>query len=420
MHVILTGLGSYGDVLPMIGLGTTLVRRGHRVTLVANPYFEEVVRSAGLTYVPIGTREDYLSLVHHPDLWHPTRGSEFVLRFGCEQVMRPLYELLTQHIVPGETVLAAHGLDMASRIAGEKLKVPVASIHFAPAVFMSTHQSVRLPRGLWGDRVPRWIKALQFWIGERFVLDPLMGPSINALRSELGLPPVKNILRKWWHATDAVVCMFPDWFAPPQPDWPPGVQLAGFPLWDTNPEEPLPQEVGEFLSAGPVPEETAPIVFMPGSANATAADFFAAGVEACVRLGRRGILLSKFPEQIPAKLPESVRHFDYVPLSQLLPRAAAFVHHGGIGSTAQGLAAGVPHLVRPMGFDQFDNSIRLQRLGVGAEVAVRDFRGPEVADALQTLIDSSDVAEKCQKMASECDGFAALEAACDALEKLGE
>ena len=80
-----------------------------------------------------------------------------------------------------------------------------------------------------------------------------------------------------------------------------------------------------------------------------------------------------------------MRHFGFVPLSRLLLHTTAIVHHGGIGTCAQGLAAGVPHLVRPMSFDQFDNSRRLMRLGVAEEISVRKFHGPGVADALARL-----------------------------------
>ena len=113
-----------------------------------------------------------------------------------------------------------------------------------------------------------------------------------------------------------------------------------------------------------------------------------------------------------------MRHFGFVPLSKLLPHTAALVHHGGIGSCAQGLAAGVPHVVQPMSYDQFDNSRRLVRLGVAAEVSVHNFRGRAVADALAPLLDSPTVAARCRELAARCDGPAALAAACDALEQL--
>ncbi len=92
-------------------------------------------------------------------------------------------------------------------------------------------------------------------------------------------------------------------------------------------------------------------MFTAGSAMTQGADFFRVSAEVCRRSHWSGILLTQFPEQLPATLPEGVCHFDYVPFSQVLPRAAAFVHHGGIGTVAQALAAGVRQLVVPLAHD---------------------------------------------------------------------
>jgi UDP:flavonoid glycosyltransferase YjiC (YdhE family) len=175
----------------------------------------------------------------------------------------------------------------------------------------------------------------------------------------------------------------------------------------------LSDDLRDFLAAG-----TPPIAFSPGSANRFAHSFFAAAVETCERLGRRGILLTKYHDQLPTHLPPTVRHFGFVPLSKLLPRTEALVHHGGIGSCAQGLAAGIPQLVQPMSYDQFDNSRRLVRLGVAKEISVRNFRGRAVTDSLAPLLDSPTVASRCQELAARCNGPAALATACDALEQL--
>jgi UDP:flavonoid glycosyltransferase YjiC (YdhE family) len=207
--------------------------------------------------------------------------------------------------------------------------------------------------------------------------------------------------------------LFPDWFAPPQPDWPANVRPVGFPLWDAHPEVELDPEVVRFLAQG-----DRPIAFSPGSANREAHSFFEVALDVCQSLGRRGILLTKYADQLPAELPPSVRHFGFVPLSQLLPHTAALVHHGGIGSCAQGLAAGVPHLIRPMSFDQFDNSRRLTQLGVAEEISVRRFRPHAVAEALARLLDSRSVVAKCGDLAPRCNGPAALASACDLLESL--
>jgi rhamnosyltransferase subunit B len=410
---LITAIGSYGDVHPMVGLGAALAARGHEVKIVTNPYFADVVASASLEMLPISTAEDYVKLSQNPDLWHPIRGSRLVLKHAAGGLLRPLYDILKSHYVAGQTVLCAHCLDLASRVVGNKLGAPVASIDLAPGMLWSLYDSPRLQGVLTGPRVPRWLKRVQYWASDTLFVRPLLGGELNGLRGELGLAPVKRILSQWLHGTDLVVALFPDWFGPRQPDWPANMRLVGFPLWDIAAGAELSDEVQEFLTAG-----TPPIAFSPGSANRAAQQFFAAAVEACERTGRRGILLTKYAEQLPAKLPESVRHFGFVPLSKLLPRTAALVHHGGIGSCAQGLAAGVPHLVRPMAFDQFDNSRRLVRLGVGEEISVRQFRGPAIAAALDRLVNSSDVAAKCRELAAKCNGAASLNAACETLEQL--
>lgn len=412
-HFIISALGSYGDVHPMVGLGAALAARGHCVQIVTNPYFVDVVAGAGLELLPLGTRENYIALSQHPDLWNPLRGPRLVMSYMGGELLRPLYDLLAANHVPGKTVFCGHGLDMASRVAGEKLQAPVASVDFAPSMLWTVYDTPRLPGLLAGPRVPHWLKRFQFWLADRVVIRPLLEKPLNQLRRELGLAPVRRVFGRWLHSTDLVLELFPEWFGPPQPDWPANTRLVGFPLWDSPGDDELGNDVQEFLAAG-----APPIAFSPGSANREAHQFFSAAVETCERLNRRGILLTKYGEQLPPRLPESVRHFGFVPLSKLLPRTAALVHHGGIGSCAQGLAAGVPQLVRPMSFDQFDNSRRLLRLGVAEEISVRHFRGPAIAATLERLLASPQVAAKCHEYAARCDGPSALAAACESLEEL--
>jgi UDP:flavonoid glycosyltransferase YjiC (YdhE family) len=257
-------------------------------------------------------------------------------------------------------VVAAASLAFGARIAQERLGIPTATVHLQPGVFRSTH----LPPVLPGPPVPAWAprpwKRFVYWAADRLVIDPALAPEINAFRTELGLPPVRRLFHGWWNSPQLVLGLFPAWFGPPQPDWPPQTVLTGFPLYDERGATEAPGELHAFLDAG-----EPPVVFTPGSAMRHGRAFFAESVAACGLLGRRGLLLTRYREQVPPDLPEGVRHFEYVPFSQLLPRAAALVHHGGIGTLAQGLAAGVPQLVMPMGFDQPDNAARVVHAGAG-------------------------------------------------------
>jgi UDP:flavonoid glycosyltransferase YjiC (YdhE family) len=410
---ILTAIGSYGDVHPIVGLATALAARGHRVKLITNPYFADVVTGAGIDFVPVSTRDEYVRLSQHPDLWHPIKGPALALKEAAGGLARPLYELAMILHESGDTVFCSHPLDLGTRVAGEKLQAPVVSIDLSPSMLWSIYDSPRLKGALTGPRVPKWIKRLQVWMSDSVFVRPILGPPINGLRREIGLPPVKRFFSQWMHATELTLGLFPEWFATRQPDWPPNVRLVGFPLWDANEETALAPELQEFLQQG-----EPPLAFSPGSANHAARPFFKAAVDACRRLGRRGILLTKYGAQLPERLPEGVRHFGFVPLSRLLPHMAAVVHHGGIGSCAQALAAGVPQLVQPMSFDQFDNSRRLARLGVAEELSVRRFRGPAVAEALDRLLSSAEVRVHCRASAEKCDGVLARSVACDAVERL--
>jgi len=198
-----------------------------------------------------------------------------------------------------------------------------------------------------------------------------------------------------------------------QPDWPSQLRLTGFPLYDEADAHGLGADLRSFLDAG-----SPPILFTPGTANRAANSFFAAGRDATRRLRRRALFVTRYREQLPIDLGPDVRHEPYVPFSSVFPHCAAVVHHGGIGTCAQGLAAGVPHVTMPLAFDQPDNAMRLSRLGVGRWVSPRDFRGERVATELARLIDDPRVLDCCRHWASEVRRIDALAETCGLLESL--
>src|SRR5262249_40873282 len=143
-----------------------------------------------------------------------------------------VYEYLRDHFVPGETVVGAQVTALGARLAQEKLGVPMATIHLQPTVLRSAIATPKLPRFPTGPWVPPALKRLLFWVADVGMVDPLITPALNEYRSTLGLPPVRRIMNGWWHSPQLVLGLFPDWFAPPQADWPPNVRLTGFPLFD--------------------------------------------------------------------------------------------------------------------------------------------------------------------------------------------
>jgi rhamnosyltransferase subunit B len=413
MHVLLVPFGSHGDVHPFVGLGQALRARGHRVTFVVNEYFGPLVRGRGFAMETVGEADLFERVLRDPDLWHPRRAFGVVARNVVEHARLAL-PILARLVAPGDTVAVGGSLAFSVRLAQETLGVPAATVHLQPGVLYSAYETPAYP-GMAAPRWwPIWFKRAFFDLVFLRVVDPHLAPALNAYRAELALPPVRDVFRTWMSSPRLVLGLFPAWFGAPQPDWPPHTTLAGFPLYDESDATPIDANLDAFLAAGPPP-----VAFTPGSANLHARSFFQAAVDACVRLNRRGLLLTRFAEQIPPRLPEGVRHVEYAPFSRLLPRAAALVHHGGIGTAAQGMAAGVPQLVMPLGHDQYDNAARMSRLGIARSLVPRRFRGPAVASALRMLIDTPEVAARCRAVADRVAQDApALDRAVDALESL--
>ena len=410
MHVLLVPFGSAGDVYPFLALGTELKRRGYRVTMITCSYFEDLVRRAGFGFESFASREDYLELLGDPDLWHSYRSVRLLATRAVVPAIPIVHRLIAQHSVAGETAVVAGSLALGARVACEALGLPLTTIHLQPIALRSRDAPPRYP-GLGGLRwVPPVLWSCLFALIDAR-LDRLYGPSLNAFRATLGLAPVRSVLGRWWHAPDSVLGLFPAWFAPVQADWPPQLRLTGFPLYDGGTLEAGPVDLAAWLAAG-----DAPVVFTSGSAMATGAGFFAASAAACARLGRRALFVTRFCDQLPQPLPAHVHHVPYAPFAALLPHAAAFVHHGGIGTAAQALAAGVPQLISPCAHDQFDNAARLERLGVGITLPRRRYSSGRATAALRILLDEAQHRAAAAALAAAFATADPLAAAGDALE----
>jgi UDP:flavonoid glycosyltransferase YjiC (YdhE family) len=257
---------------------------------------------------------------------------------------------------------------------------------------------------------PGWLRGL-YWRAVDAAGYLLVGRYLNRLRADLGLPPVRRLFR-WWLSPDLVIGLFPAWYAEVQPDWPAQLRLGGFGRFDGVRAD-LADEVRAFCQAGP------PVAFTLGTGMAHAAGFFRAAAEACEALGVRGLLLTRFPELIPRRLPPSVEHCSFAPFRQLLPLCRAVVHHGGVGTTAAALEAGCPQLVLPLAWDQPDNAARVARLGVGVWLGARQRTAGHLARALARLL-TPKITARCREVAALAGKGNGLEEAAGLLEEWSE
>jgi rhamnosyltransferase subunit B len=409
MHVILATMGTDGDVFPHVGLAAVLHARGHRVTLAAPETYGARAHALGIEFCSLVEAADVQRMLADPDLWHPFRSGMMMARWGAPMIPRQYDALAALASQPGSVLVANPGV-LAARLVQEKLGVPTASLLLQPGLLPSSTAPPEMPGGI---TIPAWLPYRLrplYWLGVDAAGFALVARSLNRVRNGLGLSPVRRLFR-WWLSPDLVIGLFPNWYAPPQPDWPRQIRLAGFGRFDGGREE-LPGDVRRFCEEG-----APPIAFTLGTGMTHASGFFRAAVAACEAIGARGLLLTKFAGVIPTRLPASVRHCAYAPFRQLLPLCGAVVHHGGVGTTAAALEAGCPQLVLPLAWDQPDNAARVTGLGVGVALGPRRRSSRHMSHALAQLM-TTEVGRRCRSIASRAGGQNGLDLAAAWVEEL--
>jgi rhamnosyltransferase subunit B len=411
-RVCLVSFGSAGDLHPMLALGQALRKRGWPVTLLSNPSFAQSAARVGMDFVPVGELSHQLDTMNHPKLWHPIDGFGVMWRYLLRPALKPSYERLAELASAGKCVVVASPIAMGARLAQERLGLPLVSAYTAATMLRSVRNPMTLAHVRVAPWFPRVLRQALWRMVDRRKLEPLVRPALDAMRAELGLPLLdQSVFGRWMHSPQAGIALFPEWFASAAEDWPPQVVQAGFPLYDEPGAERAWPELAAFIESG-----APPVVFMPGTARLRAGEFFAAALRACAQTGQRGLLLGAVDEALLRQLPPNVHAESYVPFRWLLRRARALVHHGGIGSCAQALRAGIPQLVIPQAYDQFDNAMRLEHLGVAREIGGTGGLA-SMGEQLKALLASPAVARACGEWAAEATPRAARHTIADLVER---
>ncbi len=402
MRFLFAVQGSFGDINPCAGIGARLREHGHEVVLLTSGYYREWLERFGLETIPTVSTEEHLRITGHPDFNHPLRAFrllwDLLLLAGKRE-----YEAILERYEPGRTVVVTRLWNVGPRIAKEKHDIALLHLAVSP-----DELAIRRPAALKGLVSDAAWKKVTGWIASR--IDKRIVNQLNQLRREWELPAVE----RWFSAANsrpqAMVGLFPDWYAPPGPEWP-QVHYGGFPLFDGKTDPQLTDRLEQFLADGP-----APIVITGFSATQTARAYFQIAVSAMEKMGTRAVLLSSFPGNVPARLPASIGYFGYLPLRLLLPRSAAIVHHGGIGTVAAALRAGIPQLIVPQNFDNSSHAERVSRMGVGSVLPRRQLQPERLATKIQALLASPAIRDKCSHYAAKMRDGDGIEAACRIIE----
>lgn len=424
MRIVLTTWGSFGDLHPFLAVGIGLRGRGHEVVLATCPLYRDKVEAEGLAFAPL-----------RPDMPPPETARALTTRLMDARTGSR--EVLAGTVVPAlrdteadldaacrdADLIVAHPIVLPTPLVAHARRIPWIAASLQPILFLSAHDpSVPpgVPAMVGRPQPPPFLLAPMLRLVKRR-LRPWVAP-VDALRAERGLPPGAHPLFDAPFEGAGTLALFSPLLGAPQPDWPARTVQTGFPFYDrlAGGEEPvLDPAVDAFLERG-----EPPILFTLGtSAVLDPGAFFDAGIAAARRLGRRAILLvGRHPDsrRNPADLPDGIAAFPYAPYSLLMPRCAAVVHQGGVGTTGQALRAGRPQVVVPYSHDQPDHAHRVLRLGIGTHLTRGAVRAETMERALRRVLDDPEVARRAAAVGAAVAAEDGVGAACDAIERMAK
>jgi UDP:flavonoid glycosyltransferase YjiC (YdhE family) len=407
MHVILATAGIGGDTLPLFPWANQMQQAGHEVSMIGNGAYAAAASAAGIDFTPVISPEE-----HHRRTALREKSPLKAISSGIQNLLadiQPMYRTVQQLYRPGESVIAAHVIAFGARLFQDRWQAPLATFHISPKGMRSPHDPLSWP--IW---LPRRMHASAARTTTR-VSHRKLSPHVNRARAQIGLPPLTYPVREWMNSAEMVIGFWPEWFAGPQLDWQPETRLVGFPMPPEEATPPLPDDIEAFLNEG-----EPPLVFSTSTGYSQAARFFEESIQVCEKLGRRGLMLTPAGMTLNASGSHHIRITGPLPHARLYPRAAAAVHHGGVGSAAAALLAGVPQFMVPAMLDHPEVARRCEKLGVADWISPRRYRADAVAPRLEKLLESDAIQLRCQDMKAAMMELNALETATELLEELYE
>jgi rhamnosyltransferase subunit B len=417
-RIVITTFGSTGDLNPFVALGLALRSSGHDVLFAVEANFQQQVSLLGFPVrVLTGDQAEALDPYSHQI-------------FNSDQPLTSLKLLIDRYILPTlpakvvelreicqqADLLIAVASQFAASIVAELLQIPWISVILTPSTLPSASivvQPLRVP-------LPAPLQRLSnrfSWFLGGMVLRQIVDKPVNQLRRMFHVTARSNLMWTGNLSPRFTALAVSPALVPRPDDWPEYVQTTGFCFWDGSADWQFPETLKAFLHGGkPVVAVTAGTV-APGE-RALFVPYYQISTESILACGARALLINAPETSVSPEHGEDVLHVSFAPFSQVFPACAAVIHHGGIGTIAQCLRAGVPSLVVPGGMDQPFNAGQVVQRKAGVWIPRKRYTSRRAEQALKALLFTPTYQEQTRKIQARVmqeDGVAAL---CAAVEQV--
>lgn len=370
MRVMLATVGTRGDVQPMVALAQALKARGHAPVIACPATFRDWVRSYGMEHHALG--EDLQALIAAGS-GAPEQSLGAMTKYFTEQMAIQGPRLLA--LSEGADAIVGTGMAWMAPSVAEKLGI--AALELLPST-SALASGDRPPTLMPFFGLPRWLNRLLWWLSDKGQ-DRLMGAALNGARASMGLPPIASFSAHLFLDTPCVIAA-DDGILPPDPTWQGRYPYAGLLFLDEP--APLDDALSAWLDRGEPPIYVG-FGSMVGASPERVGSLLteALGTRRCLVSGSSATLMSQRAEG------DSFRVVREAPHDKLFPRVAAVVHHGGAGTMAAALRAGVPQVVLPMLLDQFLHAHLLAELGLAPKTTtMAKVTAPSLARAIEQAL----------------------------------
>lgn len=382
-NVYMAVVGTLGDVLPFIALGEILARRGSSVTLLSNADYAALARGRGLDFAAVAPpnppQSDYKR----------TRAFARVFIPAFEEI----FNCIAVRVRDREPLLViTHDLCLGALYACERFALRCVKVILSPAGLLSVEEAGRQADGDSSEEAAELL-------------------CVNDFRRKVGLQEVRRAAEGGPEQIPLVLCMFPDSFRMAASILPENTRAVGFPLARFS-IKPMDQELEDFIA-----REGRPLVFTPGTGTYQVDEFFEIAGHAAKRLHRPAVFLSSRIKKNRHARHERVAIREFVDLSEILPRAALIVHHGGIGTVAAAIRAAIPQIVTPLLFDQPANAARVKSLSLGENIPRTLLTSSSLEESICRLLRDETLSTRLHMISEEVASFDAIAASSEAIER---
>lgn len=411
-RITVLAFGSRGDVQPFIALAYHLHQAGVRVRIAANEDFAALIQSYGLDYVSLGSNVQAMVNTPEGQAMIHTGNTITALRYFMTQAQRHVdaVQWAAWQACQESDALIYSGIAMSGAPIAEKLGIPSMPVFMIPA-YPTRHLPV--PQG----NLPNW-PVLNAAFYEIFleICWLLFRNSINRFRTRrLGLLPepwgYKHLLTD---PRTPILLAYSEHILPRPADWPAHIHICGYWFLPPPPNWTPPDDLVTFLEAG-----SPPIYIGFGSmADRNAEAKTRAILEAITQTGQRAILVKGWGGLDSAELPKNIFMIDSIPHAWLFDYVSMVIHHGGAGTTAAGLRAGIPNILIPHFADQFFWGHRIHQLGVGpCPIPAKKLNAYKLANAIQICLNDSSIKERAALLGKKIQSENGLEYAATLMER---